>query len=420
MTAVDVNEAFATEKLGQIALARQAVERSRQAQADYDSGKTQADLEASLAAKVEAGEIELVGNDRYRVLVGWDANETFRIQRATRPTEIPLILPETGLDYVDGKAQLFTATPSWHEEGNVVQGVTSVAEVLRLGGLDFRVEKTPSFYYAGGQLRESSRAFTTFRDDTFAELGSVGKIYNPFQNSEGAQFLQDLVDRYDVQFESAGPLNGGKQVFISMKLPESVRIDADGVNDEVVPYICWLNNHDGEGKLNVVVTPWCPRCANTNRFALRDAHTRWGVRHTTNGLQRIEEARKTLNLSVKYFEKFAAEETELSRIDYEVDQFRALLDELWPTEADAELSKRQITVKSRREDALMANWAVEAERLGKTAYAAENAVTGYLDHLAPRRVQKDMLSEARASAALLGSDDDLKTKAHSKLMLLTR
>lgn len=417
---VDVNQAFAAEKLGQIEMARAAVERSRQAQADYDSGKTQADLDAALAAKVESGDVRMLGNDRYLVLTGWDANEVFRIQRATRPTEIPLVLPETGLDYVDGKAQLFTATPSWHEEGNVVQGVTSVAEVLRLGGLAWKVEKTPSFYYAGGQLRESGKAFTTFRDDTFAELGSVGKIYTPFQNSEGAQFLQDLVDRFDVQFESAGPLNGGRKVFISMKLPESVRVDAEGVNDEVVPYICWMNDHEGEGKLKVIVTPWCPRCGNTNRFALRDATASWGIRHTTNGLQRIEEARRTLNLSVKYFEKFAAEETELARIDYQVDQFRALLDELWPTEDDSDLSKRQRTVKGKREDALMANWAVETDRLGKNAYAAENAVTGYLDHLAPRRVQKTMLAEARASAALLGSDDDLKAKTHRQLMLLTR
>jgi phage/plasmid-like protein (TIGR03299 family) len=416
---VDVNEAFRTEKLGQIAMAHAVVERSRQAQADYDSGKTQADLDAALAAKVAAGDIRLIGSDRYMVLTGYDANETFRIQRARKPQELPLVLPETGLDYVDGKAQLFTAAPAWHEEGNVVQGVTDVEEVLRLGGLNFLVEKTPAFYYAGGEIREAPGSFITYRGDTFAKLGAVGKLYTPFQNIEGATFLQELSDRFDVQFESAGPLDGGKKVFISMKLPESVRIDAEGINDEVVPYIAWLNDHEGEGKLKVVCTPWCPRCANTNRFALRDAITSWGVRHTTNGLQRLEEARRTLNLSVKYFEKFAAEETQLARIDFEVDQFAALLEELWPTAEAEKLSKRQKTALATREEALFERFAVDSKRLGRTAYAAEQAVTDYLDHAAPRRVQKTMLADARATAALLGSDDDVKAKAHRQLMTLT-
>lgn len=415
----DVNEAFRTEKLGQIAMAQAAVEASRQAQADYDSGKTQADLDAALAAKVEAGDIRLIGTDRYMVLRGWDANETFRIQRATRPQELPLVLPETGLDVVDGKTQLFSAVPTWHEQGNVVQGVTSITEVLRLGGLLWKVEKAPAQYTVGDKLYTTTDSFITYRDDTNAKLGTVGTIYRPFQNSEGAAFLQELVDRYDVQFESAGPLNGGKKVFISMKLPETVTVDAEGINDQVVPFIAWLNDHEGEGKLKVVVTPWRPICGNTNRFALRDAITSWGVRHTTNGLARLEEARRTLNLSVKYFEQFAVEETQLARIDFEVDQFAALLEELWPSGDEADQSKRQKTLLARREEALFERFAMESKRVGRTAYAAEQAVTDYLDHAAPRRVQKTMLADARATASLLGSDDDVKAKAHRQLMKLT-
>lgn len=413
---VNVNEAFAAEKRDQIGAARERVADNQRRIAEYDSGLTQAALDAKLAEDVAAGKVELVGTDRYRVLVGFDANETFRVQRASRPEELALVLPETGLDYVDGKAQLFSSVETWHQDGNVKAGVTSVEELLRLSGLGFQVNKTPAFYYAGGQLREAEEEFITYRDDTFAKLGAVGKVYTPFQNDRGAAFLQELADRFDVQFESAGTLNGGKQVFISMNLPDSVTIDEGGLNDVVEPKIAWLNSHDGEGKLKMVVSPWRPVCANTNRFAVRDAVTSWGVRHTTNGLERVEEARRALGFSVKYYDQFASEETQLARLEIQLKEFDALIAELWPVNDDP--SKRQATLEGRRTDALHERFAVETKRVGRTAYAAEQAVTDYLDHVAPRRAVGDKLAAARATAILTGADDGLKSKAHKQLLTL--
>src|ERR1700691_3517647 len=121
----DVNVQFKEEKTGQIAMARSIVERNRRDVARYDSGATQAQIDARLAGQVASGKIRMIGADRYGVLEGWDRNEIFSVQRATRPGEIPLILPETGLDMVDGKAQLYLAQPAWHELGNVFSGGTS-------------------------------------------------------------------------------------------------------------------------------------------------------------------------------------------------------------------------------------------------------------------------------------------------------
>ncbi|HEY2638935.1 MAG TPA: DUF932 domain-containing protein [Streptosporangiaceae bacterium] len=416
-TAVDVNKAFASEKADQTAAAYQRVEDRQRAIADYDAGLTQAAMDDKLAADVASGKIKMLGDDRYMVLTGYDANETFRVQRATRPGELSLVLPETGLDYVDGKAQVFSAVETWHNEGNVKEGVTSISELLKLSGLDFRVEKAPSLYLAGGLIREAEGEFITFRDDTFDKLGAVGKIYRPFQNAEGAQFLQDLTDRFDVQFESAGPLNNGRQVFISMNLPDSVVIDEGGLNEVIEPKLCWLNDHGGQGMLKCVVGPWRPVCGNTNRFALRDAVTSWGIRHTTNGLQRLEEARRSLGFSLKYYTEFASEETVLARTAMDLAEFDELIASIWPATTD-EPSKKQVTLTTRREDALHELWGLESGRVGRTAYAAENAVTGYLDHVAPRRALGDKLAAARATAILLGADDDLKSKAHRQLLTL--
>ncbi|GAA1540257.1 hypothetical protein GCM10009827_069500 [Dactylosporangium maewongense] len=152
-----------------------------------------------------------------------------------------------------------------------------------------------------GPTRTLPERFVTARCDTGAGLGVVGSKYEVLQNEDAFAFLQELVDRHDVLWESAGALRGGRKVFICMRLPNTVTVDAPGVADQIIPFIVVLNSHDGSSQFQVVVTPWRPVCGNTERFALRDAHARWGVRHTCNARERIEEARRTLGLSIEYF-----------------------------------------------------------------------------------------------------------------------
>src|SRR5205085_2402712 len=116
-----------------------------------------------------------------------------------------------------------------------------------------------------------------------------------------------------------------RRVFVAMRLREGIRIDAGGVDDEIVPFLVALNSHDGLSQFQVVVTPWRPVCANTERFAVRDARMRWGVRHTVNARERLDEARRTLGLTAAYYRAFAAEEETLARTRVAIDEFRDLI-----------------------------------------------------------------------------------------------
>jgi len=80
------------------------------------------------------------------------------------------------------------------------------------------------------------------------------------QNRHLFEFLQDLVDDHDVVWESAGALRDGRKVFVSLRLPQTVTIDAAGINDEIVPFVVAINSHDGSSQAHVVVTPWRPVC----------------------------------------------------------------------------------------------------------------------------------------------------------------
>lgn len=342
---------------------------------------------------------------------GWDANE---------------VIGRDGLDTTLGQAALYTSTPAWHDLGNVIPGGTDdIDQVLTLGGIGFGVEKRNVRYSFMGEddatpsLRTADDYFVTVRTDTGTPLGVVGSKYEVIQNRDLFVFLQDLVADHGVIWESAGALRGGKRVFVTMRLPETVRIDQQGIDDEIVPFVVMLNGHDGRSPAQALVTPWRVVCSNTERFAVRDAHSTWKVRHTASALDRIAEARRTLGLTVEYYQEWAAEETLLAQTEIAMRDFEKLVTDLWPVKDDA--PQRTRNAAARRSEQLGQMYRAETERLGRTAYAAERTITDYLDHVAPRRPGKTMTEEiARATALLEGADDEIKNNAHKRLMTLVR
>jgi phage/plasmid-like protein (TIGR03299 family) len=378
-----------------------------------------ADRQADFERRIADGKLVPIGGNQYRVNEpgNWDNGEVWTLQNGS-------ILPQHGLDMTTGQAALYSTVPAWHSLGNVVPGGTSdVDEVLKLGGIDFDVEKVPVFYRAKHDAPDKilPERYVTVRSDNGEGLGVVGSRYHVLQNRQVFEFLQDLVHDYGVTWESAGALRDGRKVFVSMRLPETVSIDAEGVNDEIIPFIVAVNSHDGSSLAQVVVTPWRPVCGNTERFAVRDAVTRWGVRHTRNATDRISEARRTLGLSVKYFEHFKAEEESLARTDITLTEWDHVIADLWPKPEDD--SRRAWTIHENRKSELSSLFRSNAARLGRTAYAAERAITEYADWKTSVRPGAGLRGNnlaVRATAVMEGNNDDIKSTAHKRLLTMVR
>ena len=396
----DVNERFAAERAGQL--------------------QDAADRQAALEQRIADGKLTPLGDGRYRVTDpnSWDNGEIWTMRDGQ-------VLPQHGLDTTTGKVALYSAVPAWHELGTVIEGGTSdIDTVLEAGAIGFEVVRRPVLYQAtlNGPTQVLADEFVTVREDTGAGLGVVGARYEVLQNRQMFEFLQDLVDRYDVVWDSAGALRDGHKVFVSMRLPNTVSIDAVGINDQIVPYIAGINSHDGSSQAHVVVSPWRIRCGNTERFAVRDAVTRWGVRHTRNARDRIAEARRTLGLSVKYFDNWAAEQEALAQTDLAIDEFRKVVNDLWPAPEDG-APKRTVTHHTNRLDALTELYDSNSAQLGRTAYAGERAITEYADWKAAIRPTGSLRGKnlaARATAVMEGSNDELKNKVHRRLLTLVR
>lgn len=394
----DPNEQFAAERAGQL---REA-----------------ADRQAALDKRIADGKLVPLGDGRYRITDpgSWDNGEIWTMRDG-------LVLPEHGLDTTTGKVALYSAAPSWHEVGTVIDGGTSdIDVVLDAGGIGFTVALRPVLYQplVDGPTDVLADKFVTVREDTGAGLGVVGADYTVIQNRQMFEFLQDLVAQYDVVWDSAGALRDGRKVFVSMRLPNTVVIDAAGINDQIVPYIANINSHDGSCIAHVVASPWRIRCGNTERFAVRDAFARWGVRHTRNARDRIDEARRTLGLTVKYFDNWAAEEEALAQTELAIDEFRKVVEDLWPAPEDG-ASKRKVTNHTRRLDTLTQLYDSNSAELGRTAYAGERAITEYTDWktgIRPTGSLKGRNLAARATAVLEGNQDEQKNKAHERLLTL--
>lgn len=410
---VDVNKAFTEQRRGEIANLR----------ANRESAiATAARQAADVQRRVGNGELRDLGNGQFEVTSGGDKGEVWYM----RQTEFgELLLPQHGLDESrgDGKVALYTTEETWHGAGTVIPGgITDIDEVLRLGGIDFTVGLRPVRFQPveNGPFETMPDKFVTFREDTGAGLGCVGSIYTPFQNRDAFLFLQDLTLKFDTVWTSAGATYNGAHVFVSCRLPRELIIDPSGIADELLPYLVFINSHNGDTKVITCTTPWRPACGNTERFALRDANARWGHRHDKNVTNKIVEARNELKLATDYFDKYLEEQNALAETAVDIDAFiKTIKDVFDPPDDDAPNAER---MRYQRQAAnLILRYESNARTLGNTAYAAERAYTEYLDHRPLRSRRRELKGNPAlgyATRILDGEDDKTKTKVHRRLMAL--
>ncbi|GAA1387693.1 DUF932 domain-containing protein [Catellatospora chokoriensis] len=395
---VDVNEAFAGERARQL----NAIDRRR----------------ADLQSRLDAGTLVPLGNGRYRVNEpgNWDHGEIWMQQAGG------LVVPQHGLDLSTGRAALYTAVPAWHQLGTVIDGgTTDIDTVLKAGAIDFTVEKFPvQFRTPDGVLRFLEDQNVTVRRDTNVGLGVVGSRYEVVQNRDIFEFLQALVGSNDVIWESAGALRGGRRVFVTMRLPDTIVIDPAGLADVVAPFLAAFNSHDGMTGFEAVVTPWRVACGNTERFALRDAVARWSTPHVGDPLLRIRQAEETLRLSRKYYESFAKEQELLLQTQVAIDEYLQVVADLWTPPGEDESDKAKAKYQQFA-DGMVGRFERNCEDVGRNAYAAERAITEFLDWGRGVRAPKTMTEQAwRATQALEGDQDGKKTTAHKRLLTLVR
>lgn len=251
-------------------------------------------------------------------------------------------------------------------------------------------------------------------------LGVVGNWYSPFQNEETTALLDAIRDEGGAAIETIGAMRGGRETFVTMKLPEAMTFTApNGTVDTTETYIAVLNSHDGSTPLRVLVTPVRIVCRSTQTMALRNAQAYWSIRHTTNMRGLVDEARRSLGLSFRYAEAFQAEIETMIAKELDDDAVRAAFASI--VDADKADTERQregrMTTVGEMMELYRRSDTVEMWR--GTAFGAYNAVTEYADHFA-KVARKGGESDQRALRTVGQSfnANGIKNRAHAALVAI--
>ncbi|MDN5898473.1 MAG: DUF945 domain-containing protein [Brachybacterium sp.] len=319
-------------------------------------------------------------------------------------------------------AAVFARKDAWHRLGTTVRDHAFTAEEAmrlgHLGGWDVRkLPLTASEITDDGVTSIEAPGFATVRTNPFTgqpeALGVVGNAYTPLQNEDHAEFLNLLADESGAVFDTAGSLHGGRQVFLTMKLPDSLTV---GGSDRIDLNIAALNRHDGTGAFRILVTPVRVVCANTQSAALANHEASFSIRHTRNAKAAVQSAREALGLTFTYVEAFEAEAERMIQTSMNEAYFDALVSETFGLpDPDATTRTRQTERRRRaRLHWLFADAPTQAA-IRSTRWAGYQAIAEYLDHYAPVRSTGDHAT-ARATRVLTSDDPNrIKRRAWATL-----
>lgn len=314
--------------------------------------------------------------------------------------------------FEDGTSAFVSARiPAWHKLGVVTNNALTAEQALEIAQLDsiVTVSENPVGAVVDGKVISVADKFITYRNHPktgITGLGVVGKRYVPIQNKDAFSFLTNLVDESGAIFETAGSINDGRQVFMTLKMPQTMQIanKADSSN----LYIVAVNSHDGSKSFKVLVTPVRVVCTNTVNMALKSAVREFSLRHTQSAQGKVQQARQTLDLVYKYADEFEKKVAELIDQSYTDSQFEKLVETLLPLDADA--SQVGTTKVTNKRNELLGLWKAETQaNIANTKWAAYNAVVEYADWFSP--VRGDDRDTARAKRIVTGSLDGFKNKA---------
>ena len=306
--------------------------------------------------------------------------------------------------FTDGTAAFFTARQdAWHRLGTVTTDCLSAAQVMDvayLGGWDVRKEALTTV--ESGAPVPNKFATTRIHPKTGRRevLGTVGPAYQVVQNEQACELLDMIVDETGAHFETAGSLRGGREVFVTMKLPDTIRIAG---TDAMDLYLAMCTSHDASRLGRVLCTPVRIVCANTQAAAFTNNTGEYTFRHSGDILGKLADVRAALGLVPVYLDQFQAEAEKMIDKQLEWEQLQRIADELWPLgEEDPESAFLKKMARERDLRYLFED-APTQEAIRGTAWAGYQAITEWLDHRQPAKSDyhraNKVLSDGTVTAA---------------------
>ena len=264
----------------------------------------------------------------------------------------------------------------WHGLGTPVEKALTSAEALEMAGLNWTVDPHPVFTDTGIQI-PGYVANTRSSDNSV--LGIVSDKYKIVQNAEAFQFTDNLIGD-EVRYETAGSLRNGKSIWMLAKMPRE-RI----LGDDIQPYMCFTNTHDGTGAIKVCMTPIRVVCNNTLNLALEQAKRVWTCRHMGRIEDKLAEAEETLELSHKYMAELGTMAERLANMPLKDEEIYKIVAEMFPVNQDEQSHRQLANMEKARTEFMIAYYMPDIEQFRNTAWGLLNACSDFVGHSSPQR-----------------------------------
>ena len=292
------------------------------------------------------------------------------------------------LESVDGQTAFASLRqPAWHGLGTVFTDEVNTNEMLKLAHLNDWNVRLEDVATPDGFNSDKSYSFVTrtnpFDRNTNDILGVVGERYVPLQNEDLFSFGDNLLDGGG-RWETAGSIKGGRVVFGSIALTDSITLDPNGIADKIDNYLLINTSHDGSIAIQASITPVRVVCANTLNLALssfkgkKDVKQTFKIRHTQTAEGKIAVAREALGLAHKYIDEFSTIANEMIQTEITKAQFDKIVELAYPAPTkDAKGSQKKYDGKI---DLLQSIYVGDYNNtISGTAWGAFNALTERLD-----------------------------------------
>lgn len=269
----------------------------------------------------------------------------------------------------------------WHYEmtkdaTKIIQEAPDSKHALVAAGLDWTVE-SKDIFDSNSEKIEGYKANTRTSDNKV--LGIVSDRYKVVQNAEAFAFTDALIGN-GAKYETAGSLRGGKQVWLLAKT-EQMKI----LGDDIDPYICFTNSHDGLGSVRCVMTPIRVVCNNTLNLALNHASRAWSTKHIGNISDKLVEAQRTLELAGNYMNRLNETADQLANTTVNDSQIQEFLNTLFATPEDA-TDRVKANINEAKESFMYCYMVPDIAKFRNTAWGIVNAASDFATHAMPKRI----------------------------------
>lgn len=293
---------------------------------------------------------------------------------------------------------------AWHTLGETLPDAFDAQSALEHGRLaNWNIRKAPLIARDDWGTLPVPEKFAVLRDHPVTgdpeSLGIVGDRYFILQNEELIGLLDGLIDESGAVFETAGAIDGGRRVFLTMKLPGHFRI---GGVDRVDNCIAVMTSHDGTTATSIMVTPVRVACQSVLNVAFGGRSNVFKIRHVRGATARLKsQARQSLDFTFDFLDGFQTEANRMANTELSVPSFRRRIEAAFGAKDTAPPHTRTRRANQLDEMERLFTTSPSTEAVRGTAWAGLAALTEWSDHHSPVRPQGGDATLVRAKNAIM-------------------